>query len=49
MNAAFKEYSKKELAKSKKPSIRQKLEKAQEKSKQMERTKVKQKDRGPDR
>ena len=49
MNAAFKEYSKKELDKSKKPSLKHKLEKAQEKSKQMERTKVRQKDRGRDR
>ena len=49
MNAAFKEYSKKELDKSKKPSFRKSLAQAQEKAKQMERMKVKQKDRGLDR
>lgn len=49
MNAAFKEYSAKELAKGKKPSIRKMLTKSQEKAKQMDREKVKQKDRGQER
>lgn len=49
MNAAFKEYSAKELAKGKKPSIRKLLSKSQEKAKQMDREKVKQKDRGQER
>ena len=49
MNAAFREYSAKELAKGKKPSIRKMLFKSQEKAKQMDREKVKQKDRGQER
>ena len=49
MNAAFKEYSAKELSKSKKPSIRKLLSKSQEKAKHMDREKVKQKDRGQER
>lgn len=49
MHAAFKEYSAKELNKSKKPSLRKNLEQSKEKAKQMERMKVKQKDRGRDR
>ncbi len=49
MHAAFKEYSAKELTKSKKPSLRKNLEQSKEKAKQMERTKVRQKDRGRDR
>ena len=48
MNAAFKEYSAKSLAKSKKPSIRKALAKSQEQARkqQRERVKEKQKDRG---
>ena len=49
MKAAFKEYSAKELAKGKKPSIRKMLTQSQEKAKQMDREKVKQKDRGQER
>jgi hypothetical protein len=46
MTAAFKEYTAKEVVKSKKPSIRQKLSKSLEKAKQHQREKVKTKDRG---
>ena len=48
MTAAFKEYSAKDLAKSKKPSLRKALAKSQEQARrqQRERVKEKQKDRG---
>ena len=49
MNAAFKEFSAKHLAKGKKPSIRKALYQSQEKAKQMDREKVKVKDRGQER
>ncbi len=49
MNAAFREFSAKQLAKEKKPSIRKALSRSQEKAKHMEREKVKVKDRGQDR
>ena len=49
MTAAFKEYTGKSLAKSKKPSIRKKLEQAKERtSKHRELEKTKQKERGPE-
>ena len=49
MTAAFKEYTGKSLAKSKKPSIRKKLEQAKERTeKHREREKTKQKERGPE-
>ncbi|EOS38938.1 hypothetical protein C808_02255 [Lachnospiraceae bacterium M18-1] len=49
MTAAFKEYTGKSLNKSKKPSIRKKLEQAKERTaKHREREKTKQKDRGPE-
>ncbi len=49
MTAAFKEYSGKSLNKSKKPSIRKKLEQAKERTaKHREREKTKQKERGPE-
>lgn len=49
MTAAFKEYTGKELVKSKKPSIRKKLEQAKERmAKHREREKTKQKERGPE-
>ena len=48
-NAAFKEYSGKQLTKSKKPSIRKKLSLAKERmAKHREREKTKQKERGPE-
>jgi hypothetical protein len=46
MTAAFKEYTAKEVVKSKKPSIRKMLSKSLEKAKQHQREKVKTKDRG---
>ena len=49
MTAAFKEFSAKELTKSKKPSIRKALAKAQEKAKHMEQTRVKVKERSAER
>lgn len=52
MTAAFKEFSAKELLKSRKPSVQRKLKRAQEKAQkrqQKQREKVKQKDRGQDR
>lgn len=49
MTAAFKEYSGKQLTKSKKPSIRKKLALAKERvAKHREREKTKQKERGPE-
>lgn len=49
MTAAFKEYTGKSLNKSKKPSIRKKLEQAKERTaKHREREKTKQKERGPE-
>lgn len=49
MTAAFKEYSGKQLTKSKKPSIRKKLQLAKERmAKHREREKTKQKERGPE-
>lgn len=49
MTAAFKEYSGKQLTKGKKPSIRKKLKLAMERmSKNKQREKTKQKDRGPE-
>jgi hypothetical protein len=49
MTAAFKEYTGKSLAKSKKPSIRKKLEQAKERTaKHREMEKTKQKERGPE-
>ena len=49
MTAAFKEYTGKSLAKSKKPSIRKKLEQAKERTeKHRELEKTKQKERGPE-
>ena len=49
MTAAFKEYTGKSLNKSKKPSIRKKLELAKERTaKHREREKTKQKERGPE-
>lgn len=49
MTAAFKEYTGKQLVKSKKPSIRKKLELAKERmAKHREREKTKQKERGPE-
>lgn len=49
MTAAFKEYAGKSLDKSKKPSIRRKLEQAKEHTaKHREREKAKQKERGPE-
>ncbi len=49
MTAAFKEYTGKSLDKSKKPSIRKKLEQAKERTaKHREREKTKQKERGPE-
>lgn len=49
MTAAFKEYSGKQLTKSKKPSIRKKLSLAKERmAKHREREKTKQKERGPE-
>ena len=49
MTAAFKEYTGKTLNKSKKPSIRKKLELAKERvAKHREREKTKQKERGPE-
>lgn len=49
MTAAFKEYTGKSLNKSKKPSVRKKLEQAKERvAKHREREKTKQKERGPE-
>ena len=49
MTAAFKEYTGKSLAKSKKPSVRKKLEQAKERTaKHRELEKTKQKERGPE-
>lgn len=49
MTAAFKEYTGKSLDKSKKPSVRKKLEQAKERTaKHREREKTKQKERGPE-
>lgn len=49
MTAAFREYSGKQLTKSKKPSIRKKLQLAKERmAKHREREKIKQKERGPE-
>lgn len=49
MTAAFREYSGKQLTKSKKPSIRKKLQLAKERmAKHREREKTKQKERGPE-
>lgn len=49
MTAAFKEYTGKQLTKSKKPSIRKKLELAKERmAKHREREKTRQKERGPE-
>ena len=48
MNAAFREFSAKQLDREKKPSIRKQLSRSQEKAKEMLREKVKVKDRGPE-